>query len=145
MSQNRDFESKYDQGIYYPDGADSSYKLYLERKALGLEDDLDFDADDLDDLDFDADDLADLDFSDEEESEEEARKEIAECVNEIKEKYEGQPCFPNYMTLKKENPEQQWRYIEGLLKDYMDITPAVYFKEIGLVRSGSEKVRIIKK
>ena len=93
MSQNRDFESKYDQGIYYPDGADSSYELYLERKALGLEDDLDFDADDLDDL----------DFSDEEEAEEEAREEIAECVNEIKEKYEGQPCFPNYMTLKKEN------------------------------------------
>ena len=45
MKQKQNQEYEFDQGIYYPDGADSSYELYLENKENGLFDDEDDEVD----------------------------------------------------------------------------------------------------
>ena len=68
---------------------------------------------------------------------------VEDEVRELKEKYAGKPKFASYAELKKETPEGDWKWDEDVIKKYIHSTPAAYYKEAGLIRSGPEKEQLI--
>ena len=70
-------------------------------------------------------------------------EDLGDFVDELSSKYVGKPRFASYSALKKEEGDSYWwGRFEKCIREF-DQLPANYFKEVGLVRSGKEKVQTI--
>lgn len=119
--------------IAFMRSAAESRGLTLE-DLLGPEDDGDLD-------------LGDFVMEDDEDDELvlEFKKDVEDIIEQLTKKYNGKPRFASYAALKKENPDVFWEDAEDTIKNYIHSTPAAYFKEAGLVRSGQAKEQLIGK